>query len=268
MRAFPQAAGLMYHEVTDDPSDSGFQRPGARPYALDRSTFSGHLAAIAAGPCSPEDVRDIDFTQSGRHLLLTFDDGGRSARVIADELSQRGWRGHFFIVTARIGERTFLRPSDIIAIRNGGHIIGSHSHTHPDIFRDLTRERMVLEWGVSRDILSALLGEECVTASVPGGDSSPEVMQAASDCGYRYLFTSEPSLRPERVGNCWVLGRLGIKSDLTITRVRELLEFRGWGRAHFERRLKLIARLGMGPLYRLYVEHTTRSLSGESVRTS
>jgi peptidoglycan/xylan/chitin deacetylase (PgdA/CDA1 family) len=262
VRAFCQAAGLMYHEVTDDPSDSGYQRPGARPYALPRSTFSAHLAAVAAGPCAPEDVRDIDFTQSGRHLLLTFDDGGRSARMVADELSLHGWRGHFFIVTGRIGERTFLRPSDIIAIRSAGHIIGSHSHTHPDIFRDLSHERMRLEWRVSRDILTALLGELCVTASVPGGDSSPDVLQAASDCGFRYLFTSEPLLRPYLVDRCWILGRLAVKSDTTAARVRELIAFRGWARAHLERRLKVLARLGMGPLYRMYVERSTRPLAG------
>jgi peptidoglycan/xylan/chitin deacetylase (PgdA/CDA1 family) len=180
---------------------------------------------------------------------------------VAEELSQRGWRGHFFIVTGRIGERTFLKPSDIIAIRDAGHIIGSHSHTHPDIFRELTPERMRLEWRVSSEILSALLGEPCVAASVPGGDSSLEVMQMASDCGYRYLFTSEPLLRPARVGSTWILGRLGIKSDFSTARVRELLEFRGWKRAHLERRLKLIARLGMGPLYRLYVERSTRPAS-------
>jgi len=258
----------MYHEVTDDPSDSGFHRPGARPYALPRSTFSDHLDAIAAGPCVPEDVRDIDFTQPGRHLLLTFDDGGRSARAVADALTERGWRGHFFIVTGRIGERTFLRPSDIIAIRNAGHIIGSHSHTHPDIFRELSHERMRLEWRVSRDILTALLGEPCVTASVPGGDSSPDVLQAASDCGMRYVFTSEPLLRPYLVDRCWVLGRLALKTDVSAARVRELVAFRGWARAHLERRLKVLARLGMGPLYRMYVERSTRPIAGNGTPVS
>jgi peptidoglycan/xylan/chitin deacetylase (PgdA/CDA1 family) len=251
----------MYHEVTDEPGASGYQRPGARAYSLSRSAFARHLDAIAAGPCPPAGVTSVDFTQDGRYLFLTFDDGGKSARQIADELAARGWKGHFFIVTARIGERTFLRPSDILAIRAAGHVVGSHSHTHPDIFRDLPRSRMLLEWRVSSDILSALLGEPCVTGSVPGGDSSLEVLQSASDAGLRYLFTSEPILRPYQVANCWVLGRLGVKTDHSAERIRELVEFRGWARAHFERRLKLIARLGMGPLYRLYVERSTRPIA-------
>jgi peptidoglycan/xylan/chitin deacetylase (PgdA/CDA1 family) len=252
----------MYHEVTDDPTDSGFQRPGARPYSLPRGLFARHLDAIAAGPCKPAGVTDVDLTNHGRHLFLTFDDGGRSARAVADQLAALGWRAHFFIVTARIGERTFLRPTDILAIHQAGHIVGSHSHTHPDIFRDLPRAHMVLEWRVSQDILSALVGEPCVTASVPGGDISPEVLLSADEAGFRYLFTSEPSLRPSRVGQCWVLGRLGVKADMSPARVRDLVSFRGWGRAHFERRVKLLARIGMGPLYRLYVERSTRPLSG------
>src|SRR6185503_19402527 len=35
----PEIAGLMYHEVTDDPTSSGFQRPGALPYTLSRAAF-------------------------------------------------------------------------------------------------------------------------------------------------------------------------------------------------------------------------------------
>lgn len=261
MRPTPQTAGLMYHEVTDDPSNSGFQRAGARPYSLPWNTFTSHLDAIAAGPCTPVAVTDVDLAQRGRHLFLTFDDGGRSARAVADRLAELGWRAHFFIVTARIGERTFLRPTDILAIHKAGHIVGSHSHTHPDIFRDLPRAHMVLEWRVSQDILSALVGEPCLTASVPGGDISPEVLLSADEAGFRYLFTSEPSLRPGRVGQCWVLGRLGVKTDMSAARVRDLVCFRGWGRAHFERRVKLLARIGMGPLYRLYVERSTRPLT-------
>src|SRR5204862_125604 len=81
----------------------------------------------------------------------------------------------------------------------GGHVVGTHSHTHPDIFRRLPRELMTTEWRVSRAILEALLGEPCIAASVPGGDISHVVLESAGDAGIRYLFTSEPLLRPERI---------------------------------------------------------------------
>src|SRR5467141_1215391 len=162
-------ASLGYHDVTDDPTTSGFRRPGASPYKLECRAFREHLDRLAAGPCAPTLVCDIEWTRPGRYLLLTFDDGGKSARYVGEQLCQRGWRGHFFIITSRIGTRTFLDAGDIRHLRSCGHMIGSHSHTHPDIFRAQTPDQIAEEWRVSGDILAALLGEPCVSAAVPGG---------------------------------------------------------------------------------------------------
>lgn len=258
--AQPEIAGLMYHEVTDDPRTSGFQRAGALPYTYTRSAFAAHLEAIASAPVKPQLVTDLPLGNGkhGRHLLLTFDDGGASARYAAEQLEARGWRGHFFIITARIGERTFLKRADIVALRAAGHIVGTHSHTHPDIFRNLSREMMVTEWRVSCAILESLLGEPCAAASVPGGDISRTVLESVGEAGVRYLFTSEPYLRPELVGNTWVLGRVTLKSGVAPATIRELVAFRGWQRAQLLRRLTGWARALSPTLYRQYVRLRTR----------
>jgi peptidoglycan/xylan/chitin deacetylase (PgdA/CDA1 family) len=260
----PEIAGLMYHEVTDDPRSSGFQRPGALPYTLSRVAFSRHLDAIAGGQLKPELVSSLDLNANGkrhRHLLLTFDDGGASAMYVADALAKHDWKAHFFIVTSRIGERTFLKPADIRALRSAGHVVGTHSHTHPDIFRALPRQLMVTEWQVSRAILEALLGEPCVTASVPGGDISRVVLESAGATGIKYLFTSEPLLTPERIGDTWVLGRVILKAGVSAATVRELVAFRGWQRVQLWRRLGGIARTLLPPLYAQYVRLRTRERS-------
>jgi peptidoglycan/xylan/chitin deacetylase (PgdA/CDA1 family) len=256
----PEIAGLMYHEVTDDPKTSGFQRAAALPYTLSCAAFKRHLEAIAGGALVPELVTGIDLERPSkpRHLVLTFDDGGTSALYAADELNRRGWKGHFFIVTGRIGERTFLKPGDIRTLRAAGHLIGSHSHTHPDIFRSLTRGLMATEWKVSRAILEALLGETCDTASVPGGDISRTVLESAGDAGIRYLFTSEPLLRPERVGDTWILGRVILKAGVSAATIKQLVAFRGWQRVQLRRRLGGIARALFPPLYAHYVKLRTR----------
>jgi peptidoglycan/xylan/chitin deacetylase (PgdA/CDA1 family) len=250
----------MYHEVTDDPKTSGFQRPGALPYTYTKAAFAQHLDAIADGPVAPQLVTDIDFAHlgQGRHLLLTFDDGGTSALYAAEQLEKRGWRAHFFIVTARIGERTFLKPADIKTLRAAGHIVGTHSHTHPDIFRALSPEVMVTEWQVSRAILGSLLGEPCVAGSVPGGDISPAAIESASGAGLQYLFTSEPELQPERVGQTWVLGRAILKAGVAPATIRQLVSFRGWHRAQLIRRLGGWARSLSPSLYARYVRLRTR----------
>jgi peptidoglycan/xylan/chitin deacetylase (PgdA/CDA1 family) len=203
-------------------------------------------------------VVDVDLERPGRHLLLTFDDGGKSALHVSDELSRRGWKGHFFIVSSLIGARTFLDRREIKYIRSAGHLIGSHSHTHPDIFRDLTPARMAEEWRISCDILADLLGEPCRVASVPGGDISGPALQSAAPAGLRYLFTSEPCTRPGRVDGCWILGRFGPKASTSPATTAELARFRGWGRALLVRQAKEIARRTLPALYRLYIRRTTR----------
>lgn len=251
-------ASFGYHEVTDDPGAAGFQRPGALPYKHKREAFARDLEAIAAAPQPPERVTDLDFTRPGRHVLLTFDDGGKSAVAIGDALAARGWRGHFFVVTGLIGSRTFLTAPEIRYLHGCGHVVGSHSDTHPDIFRDQSWERMLEEWRVSRDKLAQLLGVQCRTASVPGGDSSPLVLRSADAAGLSYLFTSEPVLRPAAVGDCWVLGRFMPKAWTPATRIGQLAAFRGWRGALLVRQLKGLARTAFPHLYRRYVRRTTR----------
>jgi len=261
-RAWPQIAAFTYHEVTDDPSSSGFQRLGAMPYKLTPGAFAAHLARIAAGPVAPTLVTGIDFTRPGRVVLLTFDDGGKSALYAGEELCRRGWTGHFFVVSSLMGSRTFMTAGDIRHLVSCGHLVGTHSHTHPDIFRDLTARRMLEEWRTSCDAIGDLLGEACVTASVPGGDMSPAVVESASRAGVRYLFTSEPWLAPRRVHDCWVLGRFSPKAGTSPARIGELAQFRGWTRALMLRRLKALARAGLPLLYRHYVRRTTREQPG------
>lgn len=244
--------------MTDDPRSSGFQRPGALPFSLTRKAFGKSLERIAAGPCAPALVTDVDFCRPGRHLLLTFDDGGASGRYVADQLCQQGWRGHFFVVTSLIGTRTFLRKEDLRQLRSEGHLIGSHSHTHPNFFRDLPRSRMLEEWRVSAAILADLLGAPCVSASVPAGDISPTVLASAAEAGFRFLFTVEPELRPRELHGCWVLGRCLVKARMSPSRLDELLHFRGWTSALAVRRLKVLARRTLPLLYRRVVERRTR----------
>lgn len=254
-----EIATLMYHDVADDPTTSGFQRRAARGYTLPRFAFARHLAEIATGGLTPVLIQDIDPAQAGRHLLLSFDDGGTSALHVAEELSRRDWKAHFFVTTGRIGERTFLDANGIRHLHQCGHVVGSHSHSHPDIFRDLAFEDMVCEWRISCDMIAQILGEECNVASVPGGDISDLVLQSAGHAGLRHLFVSESWLRPRGVQGCWILGRFSVKSSTSQARLRAILQFHTWGWAQFERRLKDVARRRMSLLYREYVRRTTRS---------
>jgi peptidoglycan/xylan/chitin deacetylase (PgdA/CDA1 family) len=245
-------ASFCYHDVTENAADSGVPTSAAMPFKLRPNQVADHLDAIAQGRAAPELATDIDLGRPGRHLVLTFDDGGKSALRIADQLDRRGWRGHFFICTGFIGRRTFLDASEIRQLRGAGHAIGSHSHSHPNIYRELGRERMTVEWRQSCDILAQLLGEPCTTGSVPGGDISDEVLRSADHAGLRYLFTSEPWLQPRIVGGCRILGRFCAKSNSDPETIAHLAAFEGWQGKLMVHRIKGVARRGIPPLHRLY----------------
>jgi peptidoglycan/xylan/chitin deacetylase (PgdA/CDA1 family) len=257
-------ASFGYHDVTDDPTQSGFQRNGALPFKLGARLFRDHLDRVAPER-PPALVTQIDLTKPGRHLLLTFDDGGKSALAAAAELSRRGWKGHFFITTSLIGGRTFLDAGEIRQLRAAGHLVGSHSHTHPDIYRELDRERMLVEWRQSSDILAQILGERCVAASVPGGEISDAVLRSAGTAGLRYLFTSEPWLAPRVVGGCWILGRYCPKATTTADEIASLARFEGWTSKLLVRRLKGLASRSLPFLYRLYVRRSSREWQRQSL---
>src|ERR1043166_6430227 len=126
MRGGPQLAGFMYHEVTDRPLESGFLRPGAVPYTLSRAAFDRHLERFRAGSLAPELVTAIDFTRPTRHLLLTFDDGGRSAVYVGDRPGPVGGGGGSFFVSGggRAERRLRRRPAGPVGLE--GSLLRGH----------------------------------------------------------------------------------------------------------------------------------------------
>jgi peptidoglycan/xylan/chitin deacetylase (PgdA/CDA1 family) len=198
---------LMYHDVVAPGHDdaSGFPGATAAHYKLGRAEFADHLAALAgSGLRFPAVTAAPTYAASG---LLTFDDGGASARDIAAALDAHAMRGHFLITTARIGQTGFVTAADLRALHAAGHVVGSHSHTHPAEISQLGASALAAQWRQSVDCLSQLLGEPVTVASVPGGFYSREVAQAAAAAGIRYLFTSEPTMHVHHVDGCLVLGR-------------------------------------------------------------
>jgi peptidoglycan/xylan/chitin deacetylase (PgdA/CDA1 family) len=123
------------------------------------------------------------------------------------------WSGHFFIATGLMGQRGFLDASAIVELRTMGHIIGSHSVSHPLRMSSLPKGELGEEWRASVESLGDLLGEEIRSASVPGGYYAKRVARAAAEAGIAVLFTSEPVRTTQHVGKCLVVGRVSMKTS-------------------------------------------------------
>ncbi|WP_010582296.1 polysaccharide deacetylase family protein [Schlesneria paludicola] len=246
---------LLYHDITavGRESTSGFPGPGAARYKLTPDEFRihlDHIASVARTPpvASAEAVRSV----GGPAWAITFDDGGLSAITeIADQLEHRGWRGWFFIATNYLGQPAFCSPDQIRELHRRGHIIGSHSHTHPDRISQCSWDQMVDEWGQSCRVLSGIIGQPIETASVPGGFYSRDVARAASQAGIRVLFNSEPTTSAFAVDGILVLGRYNIYRGMSAADAVALMNspLRRWRQAAFWN-LKKIAKTFAGPVYK------------------
>jgi peptidoglycan/xylan/chitin deacetylase (PgdA/CDA1 family) len=258
---------LLYHDViaAGDYARSGFPGAGADLYKLDTARFRADLEALRAvvPDAAPATIDELlagaSKTAVGRApLLLTFDDGGLSAAThIAPELERFGWRGHFFITTDRIGTPAFLDGHQIRCLHARGHVVGSHSCSHPRRMSDGSFASNFDEWRRSLDLLSDLLSTRVATASIPGGFYSLEVARAAAAAGVRALFTSEPTSRTWRVDDCMVLGRFAVHQRIPTARVLayangSLAPIAGlWLSWNIRKAAKLLA----GPHYLRFREH-------------
>jgi peptidoglycan/xylan/chitin deacetylase (PgdA/CDA1 family) len=231
----------------NNPGDSGFQRKSALPYKHKIDDFYRNIDVIAN---SGNKIITIDNLKSHTSaVLLTFDDGGKSALIIADYLEKYNLKGHFFITTSLIGDKYFLNEDEILYLHKKGHIIGSHSHTHPNVFSSLTYDEMVNEWIVSRQMLENILNVPVKICSIPGGDSNKNSYLSAKACGYEYIFDSEPVLSLRSITGITVLGRVCPKSGTNIKTIKNLTQFKGIKRMLYIRRFKNMVKRIVFPLY-------------------
>src|SRR5688572_20852156 len=122
-----QLVSLLFHDVfVSDASESGFNSPAADRYKLSLSEFDAQLRA--AGPPGALGA-----------ARLTFDDGGVSFyTIVAEKLEARGLRAYCFVTTDFIGRTGFLDAAQIRELDARGHVIGTHSASHPTRFSALS----------------------------------------------------------------------------------------------------------------------------------
>ena len=248
---------LLYHDVTPAGSDSssGFSGPGAAQYKLTPDEFRDHLDRIASEAAALPPVDTVADSLRSSHDLrwtITFDDGGLSSITeIARQLEQHGWRGWFFIPTNYIGQPAFCSADQIRELHHRGHMIGSHSHTHPERISQCTWEQLIDEWTISCRVLAEIVGQPIETASVPGGFYSRDVARAAARAGIRVLFNSEPTTSVTHVDGMLILGRYNIYQGMSAANAVSLLKspLRRWRQAVFWN-LKKVAKTFAGPAYK------------------
>jgi peptidoglycan/xylan/chitin deacetylase (PgdA/CDA1 family) len=207
---------LMYHDVVGSGQEdsSGFPGRDAALYKVTPELFAAHLNAITQSlPALPDlpDLLDTPDTPDPPDPVITFDDGGVSAMTAADMLEAHGLVGHFFVTANYIGTRGFVTEDHIRELARRGHVVGSHSCSHPLRMGHGPWPQLLDEWSRSRSLLSDILGAAVCVASVPGGDFAPQVAEAAAKAGITTLFTSEPTRESRYAFGLTLIGRFTIQ---------------------------------------------------------
>jgi peptidoglycan/xylan/chitin deacetylase (PgdA/CDA1 family) len=198
----------MYHDIVlpGAADTTGFPGRDAALYKVTPELFDAHVRAIlgaveAGGAADARAPRPV----------ITFDDGGVSALRAADTLEAHGLHGHFFITTNYIGTRGFVDSRDLRDLHERGHVIGSHSCSHPLRMGHCEWPQLVDEWTLSAAMLANILGQAVTTGSIPGGDFAPKVSEAAAKAGLTDLFTSEPTREDRYAFGLTLRGRFTIQ---------------------------------------------------------
>lgn len=205
---------LMYHDLTvDGDSSSGFQNTTAFQYKVDVEVFEETLQLLRGR-------EDVTFT---------FDDGGVSFLTLAASLLERyGRRGVFFISTKYVGTPGFLTSEEVRELERRGHIIGSHSHSHPENITLLSVEEQRAEWEMSRRKLEEMLGHPIELISIPNGYVTA-VSKHLFDTleGIKRIYTSVPTTHVEMCRTYSMHGRYVVTAGMTAKDVVRIVESRG-----------------------------------------
>jgi len=248
----------MYHDIVDDGdwSASGFGGSHADIYKLDVRAFEEHLRMLVecgVGAC-------LVNGDCNNRIAITFDDGGESAYTnAANLLEKHGFRGYFFVATDFIDTPTFLKTEQIRELAERGHVIGSHSASHPTRMASCSDNEMRSEWRDSLEKLSDIIGKPVTTASVPGGYFSRRVAETAAECGIEFLFNSEPVTSVYEIDGCKIFGRYTIKQNTTAAMLGKIVRGRALDRFQhyaFWNSKKIAKKIGG----RIYVNATRKIL--------
>lgn len=203
---------LMYHDVyVKDAANSGFQNGSAFGYKISVKDFEEQVA---------------ECSKHGNEVIFTFDDGGISFyEVIAPILEKYGQKGVFFISTQYIDTDKFLSRKQVKEIHDRGHIIGSHSNSHPMDMAKMSQNEIFHEWQESLRILSDICGCPIVVASIPNGVDSMMVKEMALKAGIQKLYTSNPTVKGKIYKNKMrIIGRYVVREGMDLQSVSRIVE--------------------------------------------
>ena len=102
----------------------------------------------------------------------------------------------------------FMKDEDLIKIKELGHCIGLHSHSHPTVIEKLSFKEQLNEYNVNIQILSQILKckkDEIKFMSHPCGSYNKDTLNILNDLGielgFKQIMTVEKEKNMKKINN-------------------------------------------------------------------
>ncbi|MBI5055379.1 MAG: polysaccharide deacetylase family protein [Nitrospirae bacterium] len=183
----------MYHEVTDEPERGKKLRRIDPAYSLSTSQFTEQLNFIRDNGFSVCPLESILFEKDDiiNPIVITFDDGlignYRFALPILQELN---FKATFFVTVEYIEKARYMSWNQINEIHKCGHLVQSHTMTHP-MLGEIGDREIYYELSKSKEIIEEKVGEVVRYLSLPFGSYNDNVIKIAKEVGYKAILTSD-----------------------------------------------------------------------------
>ena len=209
---------LVYHDIVSSNELRGMSARD-RFYTITWDRFDQHLRFLVEKAF--QTVRIGGAAGENRNpVVLTFDDGLKSAYRCHQDLLKFGFNGVFFITTDFVGREGYLSWEEIREMDDNGMSIQSHTCSHP-ILSGLGPDRIRTEFSLSKATIEDMLGHGIDSLSIPQGFSNREITGIARECGYDHVYTSHPGLYA--AGSRAPIPRLSIYNETSNDSFRRLV---------------------------------------------
>lgn len=170
---------LYYHDVYDHTkyTDMG----------TSLEMFKKHLETIREKGFTIVDA----ITKSENQVMICFDDGFRGIWDCRSFFIENDLHPTIFISNSLIGKDSYLSLSEIKELHKSGFLFEGHSRSHTNLTK-FKVEDLKKELSSSLTELRCMTGINIKDLCFPQGFYSDKVLEIAKECGYRYLYSSDP----------------------------------------------------------------------------
>ena len=220
---------LLYHEVTDFPERAKKIREIGPADSLPTRQFEEQMAWISEGQNTNTKVVTVDdllreAADPFRKIVLTFDDGLIGNYLYAFNILEKyGFKATFFITVRSISRIVrFMSWEQIAALHKNGHLIQSHTMTHP-MLGVCDESQITYELETSKKTIEDKIGAPVKYLSLPFGSFDERVIKIAKDTGYQAIFTSTCSTKDSN-GKLYQFGRIHVKDTYSLKKFVRLID--------------------------------------------